>query len=142
MPLRLMPECENCGICSGTCPTGAISEERVLLHAELCATLFSEQPGDLNHDLSEDCLFGCLQCQQTRPANWGLLRVESAGVAFDRSETNSILSGSDNRADQSTTSLTRKLALLGLTQEALIGRNLTHLIARRAQPHWPSRRNQ
>lgn len=134
-PLQLMPECENCGICSSACPTGAINEERVLLHAESCTTLFSEQPGDLNHDLPDDCLFGCLECQQICPANSGLLRIESAGVNFDRRETDAILGGNDARACDSAESVARKLKVLGLTEEALIGRNLAHLGAGRAQAH-------
>jgi epoxyqueuosine reductase len=133
-PLRLMPECENCGICCSVCPTGAINDERILLHAELCTTLFSEQPGDLNHGLSFDCLFGCLECQQICPANSGLLRIESAGVTFDRRETEAILSGYGARACDNTESVPRKIAALGLTEEALIGRNLAHLIAGRVQP--------
>jgi epoxyqueuosine reductase len=132
-PLSLMPECESCGICSGACPTGAINEERVLLHAEWCTTLFSEQPGDLSHDLAADCLFGCLDCQQICPANSGLLRIESASVTFDRRETEALLSGYGAGASDKTESVTRKLAVLGLTEEALIGRNLAHLIAGRAR---------
>jgi epoxyqueuosine reductase len=132
-PLRLMPECENCSICSSACPTGAINEERILLHAELCTTSFSEQPGDLHHHLSADCLFGCLDCQQICPANSGLLRIESAGVTFDRRETDAILRGDGARACDNTESVTCKLAVLGLTEEALIGRNLAHVIAVRAQ---------
>jgi epoxyqueuosine reductase len=120
-----MPECENCGICNSACPTSAIHEERVLLRAELCTTLLSEQPGDLNHDLSADCLFGCLDCQEICPANSGLLRIESAGVTFDRRETEAILTR-DN-----TERVLCRLAGLGLTEEALLGRNLAHLIAAR-----------
>jgi epoxyqueuosine reductase len=133
--LRLMPECENCGICSGVCPTGAIDPKRTLLHAELCTTLFSEQPGDLSHDLSSGCLFGCLECQQACPANSGLLRIESAGVAFDRWASSAILGGCDAGTCRNAESVTGKLAVLGLTEEALIGRNLAYLIAGRAHAH-------
>ena len=136
-PLTLMPECENCAICSSACPTGVINEERVLLHAELCTTLFSEQLGDLNHDLSADCLFGCLACQQVCPANSGLLQIEPVGVTFDRRETETILSGHDARARDNTESAARKLAVLGLTEEALIGRNLARLIAGHSQAQQP-----
>lgn len=131
-PLCLMPECETCGICTIACPAGAIDEERTLARAELCMTLFSEQAGDLNHGLSADCLFGCLDCQEICPANSGLLRIEPAGVTFDRRETEAILCGCGARACD-TESVTCKLAVLGLSEEALIGRNLAHLIAGRAQ---------
>lgn len=134
-PLKLMPECENCGICCSVCPTGAINEERILLHAELCTTLFSEQPGDLHHDLSGDCLFGCLDCQQICPANSGLLRIESADVTFDRHETDAILAGNNAQACHNAESVRGKLPVLGLTEESLIGRNLAHLIAGRVRAH-------
>ena len=137
-PLSVMPECENCGICSSACPTGAINEERVLLHAELCTTLFSEQLGDLNHELSADCLFGCLTCQQVCPANSGLLQVEPAGVTFDRRETETILSGHDATAQDRTESVARKLTVLGLTEQPLIGRKLARLIAGRSQAQQPT----
>jgi hypothetical protein len=55
-------------------------------------------------------------------------------VTFDRRETDAILGGYD-ATDDNTESVTRKLAVLGLTEEALIGRNLAHLITGRAQAH-------
>ena len=132
-PLRLMTDCENCGVCASACAAGAISDERMLLHAESCTTLFSERPGDLDHDLSGDCIFGCLDCQQVCPVNSGLLRTVSAGVSFDRRETEAILGGYAGRHGDEAIAAARKLTLLGLTEEALMGRNLAHLIAARAQ---------
>lgn len=128
-PAQLMPECTTCRACASACPTGAISDERLLLHAERCTTLFSEQHGDLEHDLSADCLFGCLECQQICPMNSGLLQVVSAGVSFDKNETEAILTGDTARWE----TIDAKFAVLGLTEEPLIGRNLAHLIARGAQ---------
>ncbi|MFB3814640.1 MAG: 4Fe-4S double cluster binding domain-containing protein [Terriglobales bacterium] len=131
VPARLMPACESCGICIAACPTGAISDDRVLLRAERCTTLFSEQSGELERDLSADCIFGCLECQQLCPENDGLLRVEPAGVAFTKAETEVILAdGADGaRLD----SVRQKLDVLGLTEAPLIARNLKYLIARRSQ---------
>jgi hypothetical protein len=54
-------------------------------------------------------------------------------VTFDRRETEAILGGYGARGCDNTESVICKLAVLGLTEEALIGRNLAHLIARRAQ---------
>ncbi len=121
----MMPECENCGACISVCPTGAICEDRILLRAEMCTTLLSEQPGRLNHALGPGCLFGCLECQQVCPANSGLLRFESAGATFDKDETNAILAGDPNVYPENTA---RKLVALGLTEAALIGRNLAHML--------------
>lgn len=130
---RLMPDCETCGVCASVCPTGAITDTRVLLHAEICTTLFSEQAGDLVHDLSGDCLFGCLVCQDVCPVNSGLLRIVPAGVSFDCRETEAVLRECPDTACPETASATRKLKALGLTEEPLIGRNLRHLIARHAR---------
>lgn len=131
--VRLMPDCETCGMCTIACPTGAITDTRVLLHAEICTTLFSEQPGDLERELSADCVFGCLECQEACPMNSGLLRVVPAGVSFDRRETEAILGGRFGHACPEAVTASRKLEALGLTEEPLIRRNLTHLIARRAR---------
>jgi epoxyqueuosine reductase len=129
-PAQLMPDCEGCGICESACPTGAISEDRMLLHAECCTTYFSEVPGDLQHELAAQCLFGCLECQQICPANKSLLRVEST-VTFTREETALILAnGAEQHGFPET--IQEKLQQLGLTEEPLIGRNLGKLLAARS----------
>lgn len=133
-PLRLMPECDTCGICVSVCPTSAINDDRVLLHAERCTTFFSEEPGDLLYDigyLSGPCLFGCLECQQVCPINTGLLRILPSSVAFDRPEAEAILAGNVDEKHELSLSINRKLAILGLTEQALIGRNLGNLVAHR-----------
>lgn len=129
-PLRLMSECDGCGLCSAACPTGAIGEGRILLHAESCTTLFSEQAGDLSNALSANCLFGCLECQRICPANSGLLRIESAGVTFDRYETEAILGEHHEKLGKAPNVL-QKLSSLGLTEETLVARNLAYLIQRK-----------
>ncbi len=126
---ELMADCEACGICTSACPTGAISEERTLLHAENCTTLFSEEPGELAHNLYANCLFGCLVCQDMCPVNAGRLQIESAGVSFTVEETEAILAGR-MAGGEVETSAAHKLAVLGLSEEGLVGRNLAHLVAR------------
>lgn len=131
VPLRLMNACTRCRICAAACPAKAMGDGRVLLHAERCTTLFSEQAGDLKHDLPTNCLFGCLECQWTCPVNRGRLRIEEAGVAFDKNETEAILDGNMTGVAGSGTTAACKLASLGLTEEPLIARNLAHLAAAR-----------
>ena len=98
---RALDECETCRACRTACPTGAISEERFLLRAERCLTLFSENEGPLPEsyaDLKRRCLVGCLVCQEVCPANRGRLPVVSLGVCFSDEETAFIL-GEGSRAE-------------------------------------------
>jgi epoxyqueuosine reductase len=91
---KLLPRCEKCRICAAACPTGAIDKERILIHAEKCYTLFSESIRPLPENLkppSPKCLIGCLRCQELCPEDKGLLRQESAPVAFDAEETEAFL---------------------------------------------------
>lgn len=126
-PVQLMTDCDGCNICESACPTGAISEDRTLLHAERCTTYFSEQPGDLQRSLSSRCLFGCLECQEICPVNKGLLRTEPT-VAFDLAETEMILTNGAERAGALMAGIRQKLASLAMNEEPLIARNLKALI--------------
>jgi epoxyqueuosine reductase len=128
-PVQLMPECEGCEVCVSVCPTGAINDDRVLLHAECCTTYFSEEPGTLERNLSARCLFGCLECQEICPVNRGLLQIEPT-VSFSRLETELILDGRTGEATPESAGICRKLESLGMSEEPLIGRNLAKLIGR------------
>jgi epoxyqueuosine reductase len=125
----LLPGCESCPACRDACPTGAIGEDRVLLHGERCLTCVNENPGPwppwvpphLHH-----CLVGCLSCQAVCPEN-GRLAVMDSGITFSPEETAAILA---DQADGAGTVLRAKLDRLGpLNEEAVLGRNLRALIA-------------
>ncbi len=129
---RLMAACETCRMCVSACPTDSIREERVLLHAESCTTYFSEELGEElpanAHCMSAHNLFGCLECQEICPVNRGLLEVVSSEVAFDEAETEAILAAPDGA--RLPAAIADKLGRLGLSEQALLPRNLRYLVSR------------
>jgi epoxyqueuosine reductase len=127
----LLPQCEDCGICVNVCPTGAISEDRVLIRAERCLTFLNENPGDWPdwvNPRAHNCLLGCLECQQTCPAN-PKLPIEHTGLSFSAAETRRLLSGGSTLDDRAETGIRMKLAWLGQPYvEPVLGRNLRALL--------------
>jgi len=128
---KLLPRCRDCRVCVKACPTGAIDQERVLLHAEKCYTLFSESSEPIPAGLkppSPKCLIGCLRCQQVCPENKGLLRYERAAVSFDAEETKAFL-GMGDRSEQTLDQVRAKFLRLGLTEGfSVLTRNLERLL--------------
>jgi epoxyqueuosine reductase len=87
---RLMARCADCNACRAACPTGAVGEDRLLLHAERCYTLRSEAPGELPPEPlppSPECLIGCLRCQTACPANRGRLCQEETPFVLSETDT-------------------------------------------------------
>jgi len=95
---RMMKQCENCQACLRSCPTGAISSDRFLLHAERCIVFHNEKKGDVPfpswiNPSWHNCLYGCLHCQRACPEdkrflNWIVEREE-----FSQEETELLLKG-------------------------------------------------
>jgi len=131
----LLPDCENCGICTSMCPTGAIREERVLLHAERCLTYANENEGDWPDWVnagSHNSLVGCLECQRVCPVN-PELPIEKSGLSFSAAETRSLLSNEQSSGGQTETGIRFKLSWLGQPSiESILGRNLKALIQSRS----------
>jgi epoxyqueuosine reductase len=130
----LLPTCQTCRACLDDCPTGAIDENRVLLHAERCLTFANENPGPWPPWVGPEahhCLLGCLRCQRPCPEN-PELPVERTGVVFTRDETRALLAGSADHLGPVREGLRGKLDLLGQPgAEAVLGRNLRALVANR-----------
>lgn len=129
-PGGLLPECEGCSACLSMCPTGAITEDKILLRAERCLTFANENAGNWPEWIdprAHHCLLGCLECQRICPAN-PELTVEHTGLCFSPAETKLLLSGDATIRGNAETGIRSKLAWLGQTYaEPVLGRNLRAL---------------
>ena len=127
---ELLPECASCGVCASLCPTGAIGEDRVLLHGERCLTFCNEMAGPWPDWLPADAhgwLVGCLHCQRACPANPALL-VEDSGVCFDPDETRALLDDTGDHGAPVWDGIRAKFERLGHPLfEPILGRNLKAL---------------
>lgn len=95
---RMMERCENCQACSLSCPTGAISSGRFLLHAERCIVFHNEKKGDVPFPAWIDpswhnCLYGCLHCQRACPEDKRFLNWIGEKEEFSQEETELLLRG-------------------------------------------------
>jgi epoxyqueuosine reductase len=96
--VHMMEACQRCSACLRKCPTGAITSERFLLHAERCITFRNEKPGDVPFPKWIDpswhnCLVGCLDCQTICPQNRDVLQWIDEGAQFSQEETALFLEG-------------------------------------------------
>ena len=97
-PPSAMARCEHCRLCTAECPTGAISEDRFLLRAELCITYWNEQSSDVPFPewLDEswhNSVVGCMCCQEVCPENQEVLNYCELGPEFTEEETALLLDG-------------------------------------------------
>jgi epoxyqueuosine reductase len=95
---QMMKRCENCQACRLSCPTGAISSARFLLHAERCIAFRNERKGDVPFpewiDPSwHNCLYGCLFCQRACPEDKRFLNWFGEREEFSQRETELLLGG-------------------------------------------------
>jgi epoxyqueuosine reductase len=125
----MLEKCQKCKACVNHCPTGAISTERFLLHAERCLVYFNEQspeypfpewvPGNAHNSL-----IGCMTCQQVCPENRAFVDQFADEVRFSSEETTLLLNGMANdRLPPETVQKLERIDMLGDLQ--LIPRNLS-----------------
>jgi len=87
---RMLDRCESCVACMRLCPTGAITADRFLLHAEQCLTYHNEAAGDFPDWIDSSwhhCLIGCMRCQSACPENKPLLGWCEDRAEFSEQET-------------------------------------------------------
>jgi epoxyqueuosine reductase len=127
---RPLAACETCSACLHTCPTGAISDDRFLIHAERCLSFMNEYPGAFPERVDASwhhCIVGCLLCQTVCPENRGMLHTIEADDKFSEAETESLLEGIP--ASQLPRALHEKLNRLGLLDYLdVLPRNLAALL--------------
>jgi epoxyqueuosine reductase len=94
----MMERCQNCSVCLKSCPSGAITAERFLLHAERCIVYYNEQDADVSFPAWmgsswHNCLVGCLRCQEVCPENKAIPEWFAEGSQFSAEETALLLEG-------------------------------------------------
>ncbi len=130
----LLPQCDGCVACISICPTGAITEDRILLRAERCLTFANENAGDWPdwvNPRAHNSILGCLECQRVCPAN-PELTIEDTGLTFSSAETQLLISEKGKLDARAETGIRSKLAWLGQSySEPVFGRNLHALMQAR-----------
>ncbi len=131
---KVMKRCADCNLCAQACPTGAISCDRFLLHAEKCLTYHNEKKGnvpfpDWIKPEWHNCLVGCMRCQAACPENKPYLHSFGETAEFDVEETRLLLKCTSR--DQIPASTLRKMHFLGI-EDYLdeLPRNLSVLVGR------------
>ena len=115
----MMAACQNCAACLRHCPTGAISSERFLLHAERCLVFHNERPGDVPFPdwidpAWHNCLEGCMHCQWICPENKRFRDWVEDKEEFSEEETELILRGGPpERLSKETIGKLERLDILG-----------------------------
>ena len=134
--LQMMKACEKCSLCHENCPTGSISNERFLIHAENCLTHFNEYEYDFPQWLKPEwhnALIGCMRCQSVCRVNKPYLNKIEKGQTFSEEETELIL----NRTPVEQLNSETRIKLERMVQDEIypvMGRNLRVLIEKSGKP--------
>jgi epoxyqueuosine reductase len=116
---KVMAVCEIPTVMAA-CPTGAISSDRFLLHAERCIVFHNEQPGDVPFPSWmkpswHNCIVGCMLCQRACPVDGKLLSWIGEKEEFSEEEITLLLKGVPQ--DKMPATILRKLERLSLIDD-------------------------
>lgn len=112
--VEMMDDCKDCKICMIHCPNNCITEERFVINAGKCLSLFNEVEGEFPEWISpqaHNALIGCMRCQICCPANREFVRLTGRLEDITEEETQRILSGTAD--EKLLTSLSKKLRNFG-----------------------------
>jgi epoxyqueuosine reductase len=115
---KMMSRCKDCDLCRKACPTGAISPDQFLLHAEKCLTYHNEKEAKIPFPPWikpewHNCIVGCIRCQAACPENKPFLNVVGETAEFTEEETRLLLKAVPT--EQLPTATVAKMKLLSLT---------------------------
>ena len=94
--VRMMDDCESCGICMHECPCNCIREENFVIDAPRCITWYNERKGEFPEWLDpniHNALLGCMKCQMFCPANAQAMEFTGRFEDILEEETINILNG-------------------------------------------------
>jgi epoxyqueuosine reductase len=94
--VKAMEACEDCSLCRENCPTGSITADRFLIHAEKCLGFLQQTKPDFPYWVRlqpdwHNALMGCMQCQFVCPVDKPYLDKIAEGPSFSEEETGLIL---------------------------------------------------
>jgi epoxyqueuosine reductase len=114
---KALPKCSTCRACRNACPTGAIKDDRFLIHVERCLTYLNEKkskkafpkwvPGN-----AHNALIGCMRCQRACPYDKEFVDLYDDRGFFEEEETEYLLKGKFTGSKAK--AMDRKLKRLGL----------------------------
>ncbi len=115
---KMMRACQDCNKCQKACPTGAISTDRFLLHAEKCLTYHNEKEANIPvpqwiKPEWHNCIVGCIRCQAACPENKPFLGTTGETAEFTEEETSLLLKAIP--AEKLPNETLAKMRLLSLT---------------------------
>ena len=128
--LQMLDQSHKCEACVKKCPTGAISVDRFLSHAEKCLTFHNEREApfpDWVDPSWHNCLIGCMFCQNVCPANKPSVRRIVHVATISDEETELILKNAA-KEDLHQETLGKLEAASLLDGYELVSRNLNALL--------------